>query len=306
MQDLAFYKDLIDQCKRIVFHQYSHLDDAACQWFLREIIQVQGDFTFQPNDQLVIDREAGEFGLDVIHPNAVKGFQHEDGSFSSAFRFLVEVYFPDTDDIRRRAVDPIVAWVDGDDNSGSATKAILGEEHPLLETLGLTNLLDAYKTKFDGHGDQIINHHFGREVLSTLYEHQLVVEKARQKVREECEIRVDGIVAVCVGHVPRPATGYPQQLAREQVNSGEGVAEPKIFLYRDPKMGLGMVRMVDDLRLDRKELQEFINGHNGPEWFFHPGGFMAACGSGTTPRSPDTIPIQVGSLTAKLNSIYGD
>ena len=28
------------------------------------------------------------------------------------------------------------------------------------------------------------------------------------------------------------------------------MAEPVIFLYRDPKMGLGMIRMIDDLRLD--------------------------------------------------------
>ncbi len=302
--ELDSYRTKINSAPRIIFHRYSHLDDAACQWFLREVANVQGEFVFLPNDAIEINQDEGEIGLDVIAPGAVKGYQHADGSYSSAFRFVVEVFFPD-DCNERRALEPLVKWVDGDDNTGSATKALLGEEHHLIEIVGLTNQFHAYKSLYESHGDAIINQRYGEQVLSPIYLHQVKYEEACQNVQTNCEIYQDGIVGVCLGHVPREAQGYPQKLLTSKADTLKQI-RPTIFMYRDPKMGLGMIRMIDDLRLDKVELQEFMNQFNRDEWFFHPGGFMAACGSGTTPRNPDTIPVPTEKLVQALNEIYGD
>ena len=302
--ELDSYCEKIKSAPRVIFHRYSHLDDAACQWFLREVAQINGEFVFLPNDAIEINQEEGEIGLDVIAPGAVKGYQHSDGSYSSAFRFVVEVFFPD-DCNEKRALEPLVKWVDGDDNTGSATKAILGVEHDLIETVGLTNQFHAYKSLYESHGDAIINQRYGEQVLTPIYLHQLKYEEACQTVVNNCNIYQDGVVGICLGHVPRVAQGYPQKILSEQAKDLDGL-KPVIFLYRDPKMGLGMIRMIDDLRLDEPELQKFMSKFNGAEWFFHPGGFMAACGSGTTPRNPDTIPVPTNELVQALNNIYGD
>ena len=131
------------------------------------------------------------------------------------------------------------------------------------------------------------------------------MKQACQTVIKTCDIYQEGVIGVCLGHVPRVSQGYPQQMLTQQAQKSNG-RKPVIFLYRDPKMGLGMIRMIDDLRLDKPELKEFMAKFNGDEWFFHPGGFMAACGSGTTPRNPDTIPVPTNELIEALNRIYGD
>ena len=89
-----------------------------------------------PNNAIVINQDEGEIGLDVIAPGAVKGYQHADGSYSRPFVLLLKFAHDDCNE--KRALEPLVKWVDGDDNTGSATKAILGSEHDLIETVGLT------------------------------------------------------------------------------------------------------------------------------------------------------------------------
>lgn len=302
-KELSQYKSIISSAPRVIFHRFSHLDDAACQWFLRFVVGIPGEFVFMPNNAIVVDQSAGEIGLDVVAPGAVKGYQHADGSYSSAFRFVVEVFFPE-DCKEKRALEPLVRWVDGDDNTGAATKAILGEEHELIETVGLTNQFQAYKSVYSSHGDAVINQKYAEYVLQPLYLHLLMVEEAKEVVMNTCELYQSGCVAVCIGHVPAPARGYPQSLLVQRAID-EGFNSPKIFLYRDPKMGLGMIRIIDDIRLDEPDLKKFIDQYNSSEWFFHPGGFMAACGSGTTPRNPETIPVPTDALIAMLNQIYG-
>ena len=39
---------------------------------------------------------------------------------------------------------------------GSATKAILGSEHDLIETVGLTNQFHAYKSLYESHMMQLL------------------------------------------------------------------------------------------------------------------------------------------------------
>lgn len=297
------WQEKISKAPKLVFHQFSHLDDAATQWFLRHVAKVEAPFDFQPNNDLKIDGEAGEIGLDVIHQYAVKGYQEADGTFSSALRFVIEVFLPDTSDLRRKAVDPICKWVDGDDSTGSATKAILGAKHELLEKVGLTHLFSAYKTRYSTGGDELINSKYGEEVLSVLYDHQLAVEKVCEQVLQSCEFHLVGCVGVCLGVVPREASDFGQTVLRKMA-SEQNMQAPRIYLYRDPKMGIGMIRMVDDLRLDEQRLQDYLKQFNGDEWFFHPGGFMAACGSGTTPRDPDTIPVDAMALARELDRIY--
>lgn len=302
--ELSKYREIISSAPRVIFHRFSHLDDAACQWFLRYVVDIPGEFIFMSNNAIVVDQSAGEIGLDVVAPGAVKGYQHADGSFSSAFRFVVEVFFPE-DCKEKRALEPLVRWVDGDDNTGSATKAILGEEHELIETVGLTNQFQAYKSVFSNHGDAVINQKYAEYVLQPLYLHLLMVEEAKEVVFRTCDLYQSGCVAVCIGHVPAPARGFPQSFLIQKAHD-DGFDPPKVFLYRDPKMGLGMIRIIDDIRLDEDDLKKFIDQYNADEWFFHPGGFMAACGSGTTPRNPETIPVPTDELIAILNQIYGD
>lgn len=301
--ELESYRSKILSAPRVVFHRFSHLDDAACQWFLRYVINISGEFVFMPNNAIVIDQEAGEIGLDVVAPGAVKGYQHSDGSFSSAFRFLVEVFYPH-DCIQKKALEPLLRWVDGDDNTGSATKAILGKENESIETVGLTNQFQAYKSLYDGHGDAVINQRYAEQILQPLYLHLLMVEQAREEVLNQCNIYQEGCIGVCLGHVPAAARGYPQKVLNQRALEAS-TELPKVFVYRDPGMGLGMLRMIDDIRLDEPALKEFIAAYNANEWFFHPGGFMAACGSGTTPRNPETIPVPTDSLVNVLNKIYG-
>ena len=230
-----------------------------------DVVKINGEFVFLPNNAIVINQDEGEIGLDVIAPGAVKGYQHADGSYSSAFRFVVEVFFQD-DCNEKRALEPLVKWVDGDDNTGSATKAILGSEHDLIETVGLTNQFHAYKSLYESHGDAIINQRYGEQILTPIYLHQLKYEQACQTVIKTCDIYQEGVIGVCLGHVPRVSQGYPQQMLTQQAQKSNG-RKPVIFLYRDPKMGLGMIRMIDDLRLDKPELKEFMAKFNGDEWF---------------------------------------
>ena len=61
--------------------------------------------------------------------------------------------------------------------------------------------------------------------------------------------------------------GIPNKCLHSKPKKSNG-RKPVIFLYRDPKMGLGMIRMIDDLRLDKPELKEFMAKFNGDEWFF--------------------------------------
>jgi len=298
-------KDRIERAPKIIFHRKSHLDDAATQWFLREAVSLQTHFEFQWNQNIQIDGESGELGLDVIHEYAVKGYEQDDGGFSSAFRCVVEAFYPGESQLERLALEPILLWVDGDDSMGSATKAILGEEHPILEALGLTSQFQSYKTIYGAYGDEVINQRFGEQVLTPLYQYHLSRQKAFRKVRQDCEIRLEGLVGMCIGRVPSEALGYPQLLLREMAEQQNQPA-PRIFLYRDPGMGLGLVRMDDEIRLDHPELQEYIGKCGGEGWFFHPGGFLSACGSGTTPRDPETIPLSAEQLASKLNEIYGE
>lgn len=302
-KDLPQLRKRIDEATKVVFHKNSHLDDAAAQWFLRDIIDVDGVFEFQPNNDLRIDPLKNEIGLDVIHPEAVKGYQSEDGTFSSAFRCVVDAYFEENS-VKRNAIESMVLWVDGDDSTGSATKAILGQRNDLLEDVGLTNMFAAYKTRYAGQGDEKINSEYGKQILTPLFEHLLSTEKARDQVRSECEIFVDGVVGVCVGHVPAAAIGFPQ---KEAIGLAElaGMAKPSIFLYRDPKIGMGMIRIDDNIRLDESVLKDFIGENGGPNWFFHPSGFLTACGSMTVPCDPETIPLELTALVNQLNSIYG-
>ena len=100
--ELDSYREKIISAPRVIFHRYSHLDDAACQWFLRDVVKINGEFVFLPNNAIVINQDEGEIGLDVIAPGAVKGYQHADGSYSSAFRFVVEVFFQDDCNERER------------------------------------------------------------------------------------------------------------------------------------------------------------------------------------------------------------
>ncbi|MCO4782924.1 MAG: hypothetical protein KC646_11425 [Candidatus Cloacimonetes bacterium] len=302
-KDLPQLKQRIDKATKIVFHKNSHLDDAAAQWFLRDIIDVNGVFEFQPNNALKIDASKNEIGLDVIHPEAVKGYQSEDGTFSSAFRCVVDAYFEEGS-VKRNAIEPMVLWVDGDDSTGSATKAILGKRNDLLEDVGLTNMFAAYKTLHASFGDEKINAEYGANILTPLFEHLLSTENARDLVRNECEIFVDGVVGVCVGHVPAAAIGFPQKetIALAQLAN---MSKPSIFLYRDPKIGMGMIRIDDGIRLDEQQLKDFIGEHGGDNWFFHPSGFLTACGSMTVPCDPETIPLELTTLVNELNNIYG-
>ena len=246
-------KDRIEAAPKIIFHRRSHLDDAATQWFLRDVVGLRTEFEFQWNQNIQIDGKRGELGLDVIHEHAIKGYEQEDGGFSSVFRCVVETYYPDANQLERLAMEPILVWVDGDDNSGSATKAILGEEHSLLEDIGLSTLFQAYKTRFGMHGDEVVNQRFGEQILTPLYEYHLLRQKAYLEVRMNCELRLDGIVGLCLGAVPTEALGYPQSVLREMA-IGLNKPCPKIFLYRDPGMGLGLVRIDESIRLDRGEI----------------------------------------------------
>jgi hypothetical protein len=303
-ENIAWLREKILEAPKIIFHRYSHLDDAATQWFLKDVAKVSSPFEFQLNNQLTIDASKGEIGLDVIHPEAVKGYQKEDGSFSSAFRCVVEAFFPEAESAERLAMHPILEWVDGDDSTGSATKYILGANNALIESVGLTTLFQAYKTRFKIHGDAVINQRFGEEILSTLYEHLLERERACSRVRENCEFTLDGVVGICSGTVPQEALGYPQDYLCE-LSKKNGAAEPLVFVYRDPGVGLGILRLVDEIRLDHPELKDWIIRHGGEDWFFHPGGFLTACGTSTTPKDPTEIPISVGELSKKLNGVFG-
>ena len=289
---------------RIIFHRNSHLDDAATQWFLRDVAGISNEFEFQWNHNIQIDGEKGEIGLDVIHEFSVKGYEQDSGGFSSAFRCVVDAFFPDQDQDERLAMEPILLWVDGDDSVGSATKSFLGEEHTLIEDTGLTTIFQAYKSNHGIHGDVVTNQRFGEMVLTPLYQYHLMRQKAFKQVRETCEIQLHGVVGMCLGRVPKEAMGYPQSVLKEQARS-KGLPTPRIFLYRDPGMGLGMLRIDDEIRLDDSRLKEFISQKGGEGWFFHPGGFLSACGSGTTPTDPDTIPLSAIDLADKLNEIYG-
>ncbi|PCJ16569.1 MAG: hypothetical protein COB02_15830 [Candidatus Cloacimonadota bacterium] len=302
--DLPKLKKRIDEATKIVFHKNSHLDDAAAQWFLRDIVKVSGNFEFQPNNKLKIDASKNEIGLDVIHPEAVKGYQSEDGTYSSVFRCVVDAYFEDGSS-KRNAIESMVLWVDGDDSTGSATKAILGERHDLLENVGLTNMFAAYKARFFEMGDEVINDEYGKQILTPLFDHLLNTELARDIVRNECEIYVDGTVGVCVGHVPAAALGFPQKEAIALAKSAN-MTKPSIFLYRDPKIGMGMIRIDDNLRLDDTKLKDFISEHGGDGWFFHPSGFLTACGSMTVPCDLEKIPLKLEALVNTLNDIYGE
>lgn len=303
--NLPKLKELIEAAPKIIFHRRSHLDDAATQWFLRDVIALRTEFEFQWNQNIQIDGKRGELGLDVIHEYAIKGYQQDDGGFSSAFRCVVETYYPDSNQLERLAIEAILTWVDGDDNSGSATKVILGQEHSLLEDLGLSTLFQSYKTRFGMHGDEVVNQRFGEQILTPLYQYHLTRQRAYQDVRENCSMSLSGVVGMCLGSVPPEAIGYPQTLLREMAAKQNG-AIPKIFLYRDPKMGLGLVRMDDNIRLDHPDLKDFIQAKGIEGWFFHPGGFLSACGSGTTPRDPETISLTTEELARELNRIFGE
>ncbi len=303
-ENIAWLKEKVLKAPKIIFHRYSHLDDAATQWFLKEVAKVEAPFEFQLNNQLNIDASKGEIGLDVIHPEAVKGYQKEDGTFSSAFRCVVEAFFTEPESPERMAMHPILEWVDGDDSTGSATKYMLGENHSLIEAVGLTTIFQAYKTRFKIHDDSVINHRFGLEILSTLYEHLFERELACFRVREDCEFTLDGVVGICSGKVPQEALGYPQDHLRELARK-HGAVEPLVFLYRDPTVGLGILRLVDEIRLDHPDLKDWIIHHGGGDWFFHPGGFLTACGTSTTPKNPAEIPVSVGEVSKKLNDVFG-
>ncbi|MCJ8346010.1 hypothetical protein MJH12_10750, partial [bacterium] len=168
-QDLPNLRKRIDEATKIVFHKNSHLDDAAAQWFLRDVIDVSGKFEFQPNNRLKIDASKKEIGLDVIHPEAVKGYQSEDGTYSSVFRCVVDAYFEEGS-AKRNAIESMVLWVDGDDSTGAATKAILGQRNNLIEDVGLTTMFASYKDRFASKGDELINAEYGNQILPPLFD----------------------------------------------------------------------------------------------------------------------------------------
>jgi hypothetical protein len=301
--DLADLKKKILNAPKIVLHRFSHLDDAATLWFLENVIQLKTCFELQYNNDLHIKGELGEIGLDVMHEYAVKGYKLADGGYSSAFRCVVEAFEEELGPNRFRAIQPIVAWVDGDDSTGSATKAILGEEHALLEMVGLTTLFKSHKALYED--DFSINRAFGKNILDVLFHHLSKMEELKEKVRQNCRFDLQGVVGICEGVVPREVMEYPAEHLKSLAKKTDQ-AKPRVLFYKDPSVGVGMVRLDSKIRLDQEELVEFIRQtEDGKDWFVHPGGFLTACGTTTSPKNTDQLKLNTQELFHLLNRIFG-
>jgi hypothetical protein len=287
-------RDHLLQAKKVVFHKNSHLDDAAAQWFLRDIVDIPAHFVFQPNDQIQIDKDANEIGLDVMHEFALKGFKNADGGFSSVFRCLAEAFFPDANSIERRALKPLIDWVDTNDSRGSVTRAWLGAEDTRIEAVGLNSLFSAYKHQGSEQGDEGINLNFGRSVLSPLYQYHYNFEMEVDKALKTCSFELDGILGICHGVLGSSLIGWPQRYLVDQAHK-LGQEPPQIFVYCDESVGMGMVRIDESLRLDDQRVQTQLRPLSD-HWFFHPGGFLSACGTSTAPKDIKKCGLSLGEL----------
>ena len=283
-------RTLLVSARRIIWHRNSHLDDAAAQWFLRYVADVGAEFVYQPNDTIQIDPLNGEIGLDVMHEHAIKGYKLENGGYSSVFRCVVEAFCPEGD-LLREALVPLVKWVDTNDSCGSVTRAWLGDEHLDIEAVGLNSLHESYKVQFPGEDEKAMRA-FGESVLTPLMNLHRTLAVARCRMLEDCTFSLHGLIGVCDGPVPPEALRLPSRHL-DQMARTRNQPLPQLLLYRDPNVGLGLVRIRGEIRLDDARLQKRISS---PEWFFHPGGFLAACGTSTAPKNPENAGICLKDL----------
>ncbi len=295
-------RGLLLEARKVIFHKNSHLDDAAAQWFLRDVVKISAEFVFQKNDEIMIDPQAGEIGLDVMHEFALKGYKNEDGGYSSVFRCLVEAFFPDIHSIERRALVPILEWVDTNDSRGSVTKAWLGVEDRRIESVGLNVLFMAYKHQHSDSGDLTINLNFGQSVLEPLYRYHHHFEMEVDRALSTCKLELDGILGICEGVLSPALIGWPQRHLVEMAQKNNQKT-PLIFVFCDESVGMGMVRICDSVRLDNDLLKSRLTKVS-QHWFFHPGGFLSACGTSTAPKDIKQAGVTLPELKEILKEIY--
>ncbi|MBW7876947.1 MAG: hypothetical protein H3C47_13280 [Candidatus Cloacimonetes bacterium] len=290
------------EAKKVIFHKNSHLDDAAAQWFLRDVVKISAEFVFQQNDRIMIDPKAGEIGLDVMHEFALKGYKNQDGGYSSVFRCLAEAFFPDVNSIERRALKPLIDWVDTNDSRGSVTRAWLGYEDRRIESVGLNAMFMAYKHQYSDSLDLHINQNFGLSVLEPLYCYHYHFEQEVDRALSNCRFELDGILGICEGILSPALIGWPQRHLVEMAQH-RGQKPPQIFVFCDELVGMGMLRICDSIRLDNDRLKSRLTKVS-QHWFFHPGGFLSACGTSTAPKDIKQAGVTLTELKEILKEIY--
>lgn len=257
----------------IFTHVSPDLDAAASVWATRKFVpgasnasvefrHAAWDGSEMEDGDIAVDMSAGGRG--------VKGLKEENGVVHSSFRSIVERYASDDD---QRALASLVAYVDAQDSTGNAERAIAPEldvsiRKRLSET-GLNAVFRAIQSLTPLDDGCVVRRMI--HILDGMLELGRIRVRAGKEIDEQAEFI--GPVAI----IPREEIAWYQILFEDR-----GV---RAIVFHEGN-GLGVMRGPDEtLRMDHPVIRAVVKDTDEENaWFAHSSGFLYCWGTRKSPQ----------------------